>query len=187
MGLGTRHGLILPLVLLTACERGEVKHAHEAMRLVQAMGEELKATAAGASDRFSHRADFEELRRAFGDDRFDAGTPLGPGFQVTLSQLLQDLQAELEKEPRDVYFVRKAVRRVRHFHQWWLFTRQELEIRLERAAKGPEETRAHNLLGGRVQRRDVVLVLSETIQVVKVFEDTALRCIQGLEAIIART
>jgi len=185
MRVGVRHGLALILLLLGGCGGADARRGRQAMEAVQIMGADLKARGAQASDRFTRRPDFEELRRAFGEDRFDAGTPLGPGFQTTLAAMVEDLRAGLEKEPKDAYFLRKAVRRVRHFHQWWMFSRQELEARRDRMIKEAPDPPAPNLRGGRSLRSDTLTVLDEVIPVIRDFEEACLRCARRLEELLA--
>ena len=183
--------LFLGLMLLTifsGCERGEVRRAHQVMGLVQTMGAELRTSAAQAAQAFAGRSDFEELRKAFGDERFDEGTPLGPDFQGTLDAMIRDLEAQLEKEPKDAGFVRKAARQARKFNQWWTSIRHHLETRRDQLAQAPHDTEATRLLGGgRVRRADVLVVLSETITVVSAFEVITARCVRRIEEILTRS
>lgn len=174
------------LLILSGCERAEVRTARRAIQLVQSMGVEIRAEAAQASDRFSRRTDFEELRRVFGSDSFDAGTPLGPDFQGNIALMTLDLERQVEKDPKDVEFLRKAVRRVRLHHQWWIFVRQELETRRDKLAQAPADNPTQRLLGGRIPRADVLAVLTETIEVVSHFEASAQHCLRGIEAMMAQ-
>lgn len=180
-------GLLLPLLILIGCERSEVRRSKQALRLVQTMGAEMRAVAAEASDRFTRRADYEALRHGFGDAPFDAGTPLGPDFQRTLVTLTQGLEQQLEKEPKDAEFLRKAVRRVREHHQWWVFVRREMEVRRDKLASPANDHPAQLLLGGRVRRADMLAVMTETITIVASFEACAQQCVRGIEALMARS
>jgi hypothetical protein len=179
-------GLLPPLLILVGCERSEVRKAKEALQLVRAMGADMRAGAAEAADRFTKRPDYEAMRHAFGDDGFDAGTPLGPTFQQTLGTLTQNLVSQLEREPKDAEFLRKAVRRMRQYHQWWVFVRREMETRRDKLAQATKDHPTQMLLGGRVRREDVLTVMAETIQVVGRFEASAYRCVQGIENLLAR-
>jgi hypothetical protein len=187
MRLGASSVLILPLFLLAGCERGEVRSARQAVLLIRTMGDEVRSSGREAEALFSGRADFEDLRQGFGTDRLDAGTPLGPDFQTSIATMLRTLETEVEKETKDGLFLRKAVRRVRHFHQWWMFARQKLEARLGQLSKTPRDTQAQRLLGGRVRLVDTQTVLSETIRVIRIFEASALRCVRGIEALITQS
>jgi hypothetical protein len=151
------------------------------------MGVEMHAAAAEASDRFTRRPDYEAIRHAFGNDSFDAGTPLGPDFMKTLATMMQDLEQQLEKEPKDAEFLRKTVRRVRQHHQWWVFVRRELEARRDKLALATQDNPAQLLLGGRVRRADVLAVMTETILIVANFEASAQQCVRGIEAMMARS
>lgn len=186
MGVCARLSLlvILPLLLCPGCESPQVRRAQEVLRLVQTMGGELRAASAQAAGTFTSRADFEELRKAFGDEQFDAGIPLGPEFQGSLSAMIRDLELQLEKEPKDAEFLRKAVRRVRHFSQWWASIRIQLEVRRDRLVQSTQDSEAHRLLGGRARRADVLTVLSETIHAVAAFEVITARCVRRIEDII---
>ncbi|WLT32849.1 hypothetical protein [Geothrix sp. PMB-07] len=180
-------GLMGPILLLVACGRAESRRAREVDLLVQVMAVELRTASEQATAAFSRRPDFEELRKSFGDDRFDTGIPLGPAFQTSLSTMIKDLEAQLAKEPRDVEFPRKAVRKVRQIHQWWDFVRKQLQTRRDQLAKGHREGQAQRLLGGRERGQDVVEVLDETIQVIQGFEAITQRCIRSLEEIITQS
>ena len=187
MSIGARLPLIgiLPLLLSLGCERPEVRRAREVVGLVQTMGTELRSVSANAAVAFTGRADFEELRRAFGDESFDAGIPLGRDFQGSLSSMLRDLELQLEKEPKDAGFPRSAFRRVRHFSQWWASIRMQLEARRGRwAQSSTQDTEALRLLGGRVRREDVLAVLTETIRVIGTFEAITARYVRRIEDII---
>ncbi|HJV48970.1 MAG TPA: hypothetical protein VJ549_06820 [Geothrix sp.] len=179
-------GLVLPLILFSGCERSEVRKAKQAMQLVRAMGTELRQTAAQASDQFTRRPDFEALRRAFGGEPFDSGTPLGPDFQRNLTALMQDLEGQLDKEPKDAEFLRKALRRVRKFHQWWTFVRQELESRRDKLVRAGLEPADPGLRKGRANRDEVLTILGETLGVVGSFEASTIRCIHGIEDLLAQ-
>jgi hypothetical protein len=179
-------GLIL-LSLFCGCERGEARRARQVMGLVQTMGSELRTSAAQAAEAFTRRGDFEELRKAFGDDRFDAGTPLGPDFQGTLDSMIRELEGQLGKEPKDSGFLRKAVRQIRLFSQWWTFIRQQLEARRDQLVQNPQGAEATRLLGGRVRREDVLMVLSDTIRTVGAFEAITARCVRRIEEILTRS
>lgn len=180
-------GLVL-LVVSIGCERSETRRAREVMELVRTMETELQSTAKQAAGTFSGRADFEELRMAFGDERFDAGTPLGPDFQGSLAAMIQGLHAQLEKEPKNTEFPKKVARRIHQFGQWWLFVRRYLETRRDQlnqaATQGGDPLR---LPTGRTLRADVLTTLTEVIKVVEAFETIANRCARGIEGIVART
>lgn len=180
-------GLFLSLMVYSGCERSEVRSARQALRLVHTMVVEIQATSAQASDRFSRRPDFEDLRRAFGGERFDAGTPLGPDFQRNLAALMTDLEGQLEKEPKDGEFLRKALRRVRKFQQWWTFARQELETRRDKLVQARQGQPAQQLLGGRVSEEDMLGILAETFSVIGAFEASTFRCIRGIEELLTRS
>lgn len=183
---GIALGLMGPILLFTACERAVVKRSHQADVLVRTMAVELHTASEQATAAFSRRPDFEALRRSFGEDRFDSGIPLGPAFQASLSTMVKELEAQLAKEPRDVEYPRKAVRKVRQMHQWWNFVRKQLEAHRDQLAKGRHEGEAQRLLGGRERSQDVVEVLDETIQVIQGFEAITQRCIRSLEEIITQ-
>ncbi|GLH74059.1 hypothetical protein GETHLI_25610 [Geothrix limicola] len=180
-------GLTLPLMVFSGCERAEVRKARQALQLVHVMVEELRRASAQASSRFTQRADFEDLRKAFGAELFDAGTPLGPDFQGNLAALMKDLETQLEKEPKDAEFLRKALRRVRKFHQWWGFVRQELETRRTKLAGATREQLEQRPRRERVNREEVLAILAETLQVVGSFEASTIRCIRGIEALVAES
>lgn len=179
-------GLMGPVLLLVACERAEVRRARQVDRVVQSMAAELRTASEQATGAFSRRPDFEELRKSFGDDRFDTGIPLGPAFQTSLATMIRDLEVQLQKEPRDAEFPKKAVRKVRQIHQWWGFVRQHLQGRRDQLVNGRQEGEAQRLLGGRPRNQDVAEVLNETIQVVNGFEAITLRCIRSMEEIITQ-
>lgn len=179
--------LIVPLLICSACERPEVRRAQQVMRLVRTMEVDLQAVAAKAATQFAGRTDFEELRRSYGDERFDGGIPLAPDFQGILTAMIRDLEAQLEKEPKDSEFPRKAARRIRQLGQWWSFVRQSLELRLSQLAQAPPGADAQRLLGTRERRADILTVLGETIQVVGTLEATTTRCARAIEAIVARS
>lgn len=180
--------LLMGLVMLlpfSGCERSGTRRARQAMDLIHAMGAELRTSAAQSSEAFTDRGDFEALRKAFGDDRFDAGIPLGPDFQKTLDTMLRDLEIQMEREPKDAEFLRKAARQVRLFSQWWTFIRQHLETRRSQLEQAPRNPEAVRLLGGRVHREDVLLVLAETIKVVGTFEAITARYVRQIEGLVA--
>jgi len=185
LGLGLI--MILPLLISSACERPEARRANQVMRLVRTMEAELKAVAAKAATQFSGRTDFEELRKSYGDERFDGGIPLAPDFQGILTAMTRDLEAQLEKEPKDSEFPRKAARRIRQLSQWWTFVRQSLELRRGQLAQATPGVEAQRLLGTRERRADILTVLDETIQVVGTLEATTARCVRGIEEIVARS
>jgi hypothetical protein len=156
------------------------------MRLVRTMEAELQAVAAKSATQFAGRTDFEDLRRSYGDERFDGGIPLAPDFQGVLAAMTRDLEAQLEKEHKDSEFPRKAARRVRQLGQWWTFVRKSLELRRGQLTQTAPDTEAQRLLGTRERRADILTVLDETIQVVATLEATTARCARGIEAIVAR-
>lgn len=180
-------GLSVALLLCSACERPEARRAHQVMRLVRTMEAELQAVAATSAVQFAGRTDFEDLRRSYGDERFDGGIPLAPDFQGVLAAMTRDLKAQLEKERKDSEFPRKAARRVRQLGQWWTFVRKSLELRRGQLTQTAPDTEAQRLLGTRERRADILTVLGETIQVVAILEATTARCARGIEAIVART
>lgn len=181
-------GLMLLMVASTGCERSETRRARQVMDLVRTMETELQTTAKQAAGAFSRRADFEDLRMAFGDERFDAGTPLGPDFQGNLAAMIQGLHAQFEKEPKDAGFPKKVARRINQFGQWWSFVRHYLETRRDQlnraAANGSEPV---SLPGGRTLRGEVLTTLAEVIKVVEAFETITNRCARGIEGIVARS
>lgn len=185
--LSPRLSLIVPLLLCSACERPEVRRAHQVMRLVRTMEADLQAVASKAATQFAGRTDFEELRRSYGDERFDGGIPLAPDFQGILTSMIRDLEAQLDKEPKDSEFPRKAARRIRQLSQWWTFVRQNLELRRGQLAQAPSGTDAQRLLGMRERRADILTVLGETIQVVGTLEAATARCARAVEEIVARS
>jgi hypothetical protein len=185
--LSPRLSLIVPLLLCSACERPEVRRAHQVMRLVRTMEADLQAVASKAATQFAGRTDFEELRRSYGDERFDGGIPLAPDFQGILTSMIRDLEAQLDKEPKDSEFPRKAARRIRQLSQWWTFIRQNLELRRGQLAQAPSGTDAQRLLGMRERRADILTVLGETIQVVGTLEAATARCARAVEEIVARS
>jgi hypothetical protein len=148
------------------------------------MGAELKAEAAQTTAAFTDRSDFEELRRAFGGEVLDVGTPLGSGFKANLETMLGDLNLELDKDTKDTDFPRRAARKVRRFSQWWTFVRIHLETRRDQLAKDAANHDAQHLLGYRLRRPDVLAVLSEIIKVVATFERISMRCVRGVEDIL---
>jgi hypothetical protein len=165
--LSPRLSLIVPLLLCSACERPEVRRAHQVMRLVRTMEADLQAVASKAATQFAGRTDFEELRRSYGDERFDGGIPLAPDFQGILTSMIRDLEAQLG--------------------QWWTFIRQNLELRRGQLAQAPSGTDAQRLLGMRERRADILTVLGETIQVVGTLEAATARCARAVEEIVARS
>lgn len=179
-------GLTGLVLMLMACGRTETHRARQVDALVKVMAAELNAASEEATGAFSRRPDFEELRKSFGDDRFDTGIPLGPAFQTTLATMIKDLEAQLQKEPKDAEFPKKAVRKVRQIHQWWGFVRQQLQGRRDQLMNGHRDGEAQRLLGGRPRNMDVAEVLSETIQVMSGFEAITQRCIRGIEEIITQ-
>jgi len=91
-------GLALPLLLITGCERSEVRKAKQVIGLVHVMGAELQAEGARAVAKFTRRPDFEALRKTFGDERFDEGTPVGPdGTPDPLYPEIAQIGKEFEK------------------------------------------------------------------------------------------
>jgi hypothetical protein len=172
--------------LLCGCQRSEVRKANQAMQLVRTMGAEVRAVSAEAAQRFTGRLDYEESRRAFGDERFDAGIPLGPIFQKSLEDMLLDVEKQLEKEPKDVDFLRKAVRRVRKFHQWWVFTRRFMKTRRDELAQIPDADGVIRPLDGRSRRAEVIQVMDETIRAIETFEAITLRCVRGIEDLLTQ-
>ena len=178
-------GLILPLLVLSGCESSEARQGREVMLLVRKMRVELQASAAQSATVFSRREDFEVLRRAFGAEPFDGGTPLGPEFLTSMEVMVRDLEAQLDKEPKNGEFPRKAAHRVRQFAQWWAFVRQHLETRRGRMAGLASDEEASRLLGPGTRRGQVLTVLSETIKVVSAFEAITARTAREVEAIVA--
>ena len=176
--------LVPALFLAFGCDWTNARQADQVLGLTQRMGAELKSEAARATAIFSGRDDFEELRRAFGGEGLDVGTPLGPDFQGSLDTLIRDLNLQLEKETKDADFTRKAARRVRKLSQWWAFVRIHLEARRDQLTQAPENPDAHRLLGIRLRRPDILTVLSEIIKVVATFESITIRCVHGIEDII---
>ena len=179
--------LTLPGLLFTACERPETRRANQIMRLVRGMEADLQAEAAKAAAAFAGRPDFEELRQSFGSDHFDGGIPMAPDFPGILVTMIRELEAQMEKDPKDAEFPRKAARRIRQLSQWWAFVRKHLEERRDVLAKAPAESEARRLVGGRTLRADVLTVISETIVLVGTFEATTLRCVRAIEAIVTQS
>lgn len=186
MAVGGRRlaGLILPLLVLSGCEPNEVRQGREVMGLVRKMRADLQASAAQSAAVFSRREDFEALRRAFGTEPFDGGTPLGPDFLGSMETMVRDLEAQLDKEPKNAEFPRKAALRVRQFAQWWSFVRRHLETRRDRLAADAEVSR---LLGPGARREQVLTVLSEVIKAVSAFESITFRTVREVEGILARS
>jgi hypothetical protein len=175
---GWAAGLVLPLLVLSGCERREAREGRQVQLLITRLGTDLREAATRAAAAVSTRADAEGLRRAFGRTAFEEGTPLGEDFPAGVEALVRDLEAALAREPKDAEFPAKAARRVRRIGQWWLFVRQQLEGHRDRVAKLPEN--------GPLRRDAVLTVLSESIHEIEQMEAITARCLREIEAILAR-
>jgi hypothetical protein len=187
---------VAALILSPGCERREVRQGRQVMVLVHRMGLDLRTVCEKSMETFEARLDFEDIRKGFGEERFDGGVPPGADFRRTLETMSKDLEDQLEREPKTLEFPRTALRRIRRFGQWWSFVRQTLKLRRAQLAGTPPpagdatlvpdvHSRRGDILEAR--RGDTLEVLDETIKVVDEFEKATARCSHGIEEIITRS
>jgi len=173
------------LVFSLGCEPREARQGRQVMVLVHRMGLDLRTICAKSMKTFEARLDFEDVRRGFGEERFDEGVPPGADFRQTLETMSKDLEDQLEREPKIPEFPRTALLRVNRFKRWWSFVRQTLKLRRAQLASTPLSLGdATLMLDVHSRREDTLKVLDETIKVVDEFEKATARCTRGIEEII---
>ena len=179
---------VASLVLSIGCEPRAVRQGRQVMALVHRMGLDLRTVCEKSMQTFEARLDFEDVRKGFGEERFDGGVPPGADFRQTLEAMSKDLEVQLEREPKTPEFPRTALRRIRRFGQWWVFVRQTLKLRRAQLAGTPPPTGdATPVPDVHSKRGDTLEVLDETIKVVDEFEKATARCTHGIEEIITRS
>ncbi len=156
----------------SACDRRNPAAIEEVRALVRRMDAEVLEAHREAAEAFTRRPDFEELRACFGAEVLDSGTPMGFAFEASLREMMENLESQIDHEPRDRDFFLKAGRRVRRFGQWWELMRIKMAERREHLVQNLAEDGAFPNPQSRAQATQALFVLDETIRVVQRFEDT---------------
>ncbi|BDU72050.1 hypothetical protein [Mesoterricola silvestris] len=176
----------LPLLLalpLVQCGHGVAERNARALDQIRTLRAELHATNRDAFDRFTNLQDYPEIRRAFGTESLDPGTPLGPHFQESLDQMLDLVLKKLAAEPDDAYFLNKAAKEVRRFGTWWRFQASLIQTRNDRLRDHFEKERDSYSTSGQERFRLGLEVLDEIVNVLREYERRVEACARRIEAL----